>query len=302
MKRLLLFALVLGMAACSAGSGGRAVPSVSDTANGTFRAPLDVLGGAPSMRSLKIALFDAPLANAPGAKVNIALDGIQLLAGGNAIPFSTNAQAQVVNLLDLQDHSLDFDGKAPAGVYSGVRFVINTAGSNVVIGGMTIPIVWGTPRRPVVGPVVAVDISVPFAVLPNGDEHGGTSVDLDFNVMQSVRFVRGTIYIQPSVSGAASAAKISGNVASASGTPVAGAAVVAMDPLGHVVNVTATRTDGSYTLHALPPGFYTIAVRNTYLTASGETLTASGNDANAAPSQRIVLSPHDDLHLGTLTD
>lgn len=304
MKRSLVLALVLGLTACSGSiPGGSTVPSTADS----LRMPLDVLGSAPSVRPLNIALFDAPLVHGQGVKVNIALDGIQLLAGGgSAIPFTSNQSAQVINLIDLQDHSLDFKGQAPAGTYSGVRFVINTAGSNVTIGNYTIPIMWGTPGHVVTGSIVAVDFKVPFAIPPIGNGNplgkGPTSLALDFNVMQSVRFANGAIYVQPSVSGAAAAAQISGKVANKAGKPVSGAAVLATDVLGNVVNVTATRADGSYVIHALPAGFYTVAVRNSYVTKSGETFTASGNDANYAPSQGIVLSPNDDLVLPTLLD
>ena len=78
--------------------------------------------------------------------------------------------------------------------------------------------------------------------------------------------------------------------------------MLATDLTGRVVNVTASGSDGKFTLHALPPGAYTIAVKNSYVTASGETVTATGNDAGAAPSQLVVLSPEDQLELDSLVD
>jgi phosphatidate phosphatase APP1 len=120
--------------------------------------------------------------------------------------------------------------------------------------------------------------------------------------MQSVRFANGTIHVQPSVTAANAAAQVTGTIKNRAGKPVANAAVLATDLTGHLVNVTATASDGTFTLHALPPGAYTIAVKNSHVTASGETITATGNDAGAAPSQFIVLSPEDDLELNSLLD
>ena len=309
MKRLTTAALAFVLAGCSAAIPARvtapAAPLAPESAGASvsvydpasaLRTPLDVLGGAPLLRTLTIALFDAPLSSAD--KVYIALDGIQLLTGGGAVPFSTNYRPQVVNLLDLQDASLQINGKAPLGVYTGIRFIINTAGSNLVTGGVTMPIVWGTPGHPVIGSIVAIDVPVSFAILANGKER----VSLDFNVLQSVRFANGTAYVQPTVSGSAAAAEIHGNVANKAGKPVTGAAVVVTDVLGRVLNVTTTNARGAFTLHALPPGFCTVAVRNTFVSAGGETLTATGNDANASAAQGVVLSPNDDLDLGSLID
>ena len=97
-------------------------------------------------------------------------------------------------------------------------------------------------------------------------------------------------------------AQVAGTIKNRAGKPVASASVLATDLTGHVVNVTATGSDGKFTLHALPPGAYTIAVKNSYVTASGETITATGNDAGAAPSQLVVLSPEDQLELDSLVD
>ena len=292
-------AAALTLTACNvAGPASTLVPGAADAS----RTTQDFLGGAPAAH-IHVALFDAPLQNMPGVKVNIAIDGMQLLNGAGTVPYVTYAKPKITDLIGLQKSSLNFDGSVPSGQYSGVRMLIASAQSNVVIGNMTIPIVWGTPGHPTTSPVVAVDFDVPFAAgkLINGN-NAPTKLTLDFNVMQSVKFYNGSIYVQPSVTGANAAGQVKGQVKNNAGKPVSSASVLAMDLTGHVINVTATDADGNFTLHALPPGTYTIVVKNSFVTASGETVTASGNDAGAAPSQLVVLSPEDNLDLHTLVD
>jgi hypothetical protein len=298
MKIALALIATLLLADCtSSGLSSSAVPNAPTSA---FRQPLDVLGGAPTkLFPVQLALFDAPIPNAGGAQVNVALEGIQLLSGTTTSTFSTFRPEKNVNLIALQKGAMRFDGHVPAGPYTGVRLLIDTAKSNVVLFGYKIPIVWGSPGNPSPAAVIAVDFNVAFGV---GGGGGDTKVTLDFNVMESVKFANGAIYVQPSVTAANAAAQAQGRVRNAAGKPVYDATVLALDLSGHIVNSTATAADGTFVLHALPPGQYTIVVQNSYTTSAGTPVNASGNDAGAAPTQSIVLSPEDNLDLGTLID
>ncbi|HTD34150.1 MAG TPA: carboxypeptidase regulatory-like domain-containing protein [Candidatus Elarobacter sp.] len=299
MKAVVLLA-ALALASCSGGSTLSTVPTGSDS---SLKTPYDVLGGTPMLTSkLKVSLFDAPVSGIPGIAVNMGIDAVQVVKpDGSAVPFVTNAKPDVVNLLDLQDHSEDFSGSAPAGTYSAVRVLIDPKTTNVTIGKFTIPILWGTAAQPLTSSVIAVDFPCTFVLtgLP-----GGTvpHVTLDFNVLRSVKYANGAIYVQPSVSAASSAAQVQGHVRNAAGKNVANASVLAVDVLGNVVNNTVTASDGTFWLHALPPGIYTIQVRNSYVTPLGETITASGNDAGAAPTVPAVLGPNDNVNLNDITD
>jgi hypothetical protein len=290
MKAVLLLA-ALSLAAC--GAPGSMMSAIPAGPSGSTRSASDLLGTAPAAK-LKIMLFDAPISGYPGIKVNIGIDAVQLVRGATAVPFVTNSKPDVVNLLDLRTMSHDFDGSAAAGAYSAVRMLIDSGSSNVTIGKMVIPIVWGTPSKPISAPVIALDFPCTFLLTPLGPP---TKVTLDFNVMQSVRFANGKIYVLPKVQASSSAAQVSGKIRNAAGTPVSNATVLAVDLLGHVVNSTVTQGDGTFQLHALPPGTYTIQVKNHYVTATGDTVNATGADAGAAPSALVILAPNDSLDL-----
>ncbi len=298
MKAVVLLA-ALALASCSGGSTLSALPTGSGS---SLKTPSDVLGGTPMMLSkLQVSLFDAPVNGIPGIKVNMGIDAVQVVKpDGSAAAFVTNAKPDIVNLLDLQDHSEDFNGNAPAGAYSAVRLLIDPKTTNVTIGKFTIPILWGTAAQPLTSSVIAVDFPCTFVLtgLPGPAPH----LTLDFNVLRSVKYANGAIYVQPSVSAANAAAQVKGHVKNVAGKNVASASVLAVDVLGNVVNNTVTASDGTFTLHALPPGIYTIQVRNSYVTPLGETITASGNDAGAAPTVPAVLGPNDNLDLHDITD
>jgi hypothetical protein len=298
MKAVVLLA-ALALASCSGGSTLSALPTGSGS---SLKGPSDILGSPPMLTSkLQVSLFDAPVTGVPGIKVNIGIDAVQVVkADGSAVPFVTNAKPDIVNLLDLQDHSEDFNGSAPAGSYSAVRMLIDPKTTNVTIGKFTIPILWGTAAQPLTSSVIAVDFPCSFALtgLPGPVPH----LTLDFNVLRSVKYANGAIYVQPSVSAASAAAKVQGRVRNAAGKNVANATILALDVLGNVVNNTVSASDGTFTLHAIPAGIYTIQVRNSYVTPLGETITASGNDAGAAPAVPAVLGPNENLNLNDITD
>jgi Carboxypeptidase regulatory-like domain/Domain of unknown function (DUF4382) len=299
MKAVVLVA-ALALASCSAPAS--TMSALPTGAGSSFKTPSDIIGAPPMLTSkLKVSLFDAPVTGIPGIKINIGIDAVQLVtSGGTAVPYVTNAKPDVVNLLDLQNHSEDFNGTAPVGAYGGVRILIDPKTTNVTIGNYMIPIRWGTAAQPLTSSVIAVDFPCTFVLsaLPGAPP----KVTLDFNVLRSVKFANGAIYVQPSVSAASSAAQVVGNVHNAAGKQVTNASILAVDALGNVVNNTVTDSNGTFTLRALPAGLYTIRVQNTYVTPLGETITASGADPNGASSIPVVLGPNDNVSLNSIID
>ena len=306
MKAVLPLLAALSLAACSTPS---ASTSILPGGGGT-RGASDLLGSAPlAPKKLLISLFDAPLPNGSLA-INVAIDGVQLLNGNAVTDWESFSSPDVVNLLDLQSSSHDFDDYAPSGSYTGVRFLINPLGSSVTLDGLSIPIVWGVSSVSSPNASGAADIPVDFNVkftiggqAAGATNNGNTHLALDFNVLQSVSFQNGAIYITPVTSAAEKPGQLKGKVLNRKGKGVGNATVIIANPDGVIVNVTTTHADGSYQLNAIPPGTYNLTVQNSYISKAGTSVAAKGFDAGAKPpSASVTVAPEQHLQLGNLID
>lgn len=311
MKAVLPLLAVLGLAACSS------LPAVSTSAlpgsTGGTRGASDLLGAAPlKPKKLLVSLFDAPL---PGnLAINIAIDGVQLLNGNTVTDWESFSSPDVVDLLQLQSSSHDFNDYAPDGKYTGLRMLVDPVASNVTINGMNIPLVWGvsstTSANTRIGggttAAIPIDFKVNFTVggtAAGASNNGNTHLALDFNVLQSVKFQNGAIYITPSTSAAENPGDVKGSVLNLAGKGVGNATVTLANLNGVVVNVTSTAGNGKFDLHAVPPGTYNITVQNTYMSKSGNAVSASGFDAGVTPpSTTVTVGPEQKLQLDPLTD
>lgn len=302
-------AAILGLSACG-GSHVSALPSKSVAPQThvrhmlSDRRPKDVLGGTPVL-SLKLVLFDAPLvgANAANSQFNAGILGVDAIdTNGDSWQLVANQSAQVVNLLELQSSSLDLGtGSLPAGSYPAVQLLLDPATTSVTYNGATYPVVFVDPNHPWWDPTQMVEaVSVPLSVSGNGGD--SIVATLDFNVFQSADLRDGVVYLTPTVAGGVASPTISGSVVNNAGGPVVNATVVATDGSGNVANTTITGADGSFHLRGINPGGYTISVMNAYTTKAGATVTASGNDAGAAPSTYVVVGPNSQESLQALRD
>ena len=289
---------MLALAACAA---PHVAPPVAETApsSGT-RLPQDTIGGSPPMK-MEIALYDAPLAHAADAHVNLVIMGAEAISNGMARPLAGFAAPVTVDLLALKHTPFTLGGLLPAGAYDAVRLLVDPARSNVVINGHVLPMIFvGTARRGRANPgIVGLESAVAFS----GGPGAALQVAVDFNVLESIAVRGDRAFAAPKLVVAHEAAQLSGRVVNASGRPVAEATVIAFDRTsGRIANTTITEPDGSFVLHALRAGRYHVVVRNAYVTESGENVSASGASSLAGAAIDVLLAPSDRLDIGTLND
>jgi Carboxypeptidase regulatory-like domain/Domain of unknown function (DUF4382) len=301
-----------GLAACSGGahSASTAIPQAQTQSAQKHvrhlkgsRNVQDVSGTAPF--SMSLALYDAPLVGISGsnAKFNAGILGVDAIdANGDSWQLTGGSTPQVVNLFDLQTTALDLgSGTLPAGTYPMVQLLLDPATTTLTYNGNTYPVYFVTRDHPWWDSSQTIEsVSVPLAV--TGTAGSSVTATLDFNVFQSAALRDGAVYLTPTVAGGLGQPRIIGTVANAAGGPVSKATVVATDANGNVANVTATHDDGSFELHGINPGAYTVSVLNTFVTNAGDTVTASGADAADGPSRYVVVGSNSKVQLGTLQD
>jgi len=267
------------------------------------RTKQDFSGTAPF--DLSLMLFDAPLAGLSGsnAKFNAGILGVDAIdTNGDSWQLTGSSTPEVVNLFDLQTTALALgSGTLPAGTYPSVQLLLDPATTTLAYDGHTYPVYFVTSDHPWWDPSQTIEaVSVPLAV--TGTAGASVTATLDFNVFQSATLRDGAVYLTPTVSGGLGQPTIGGTVANAAGGPVSNATVVATDANGKLANVTATHADGTFELHGINPGAYTISVLNTFVTNAGDTVTASGADAGDGPSRSVVVGANSKAQLGTLQD
>ena len=315
MKRLLSVAIagLLTLTACGGPHGAStAVPGSTTTHQHVRhpkllgRQPLDTLGGAPCITfSVSISLYDAPLigATAANAQFNAGILGIDAIdANGDSWQLIANSHPQVVNLLALQTSALNMgQGNLPAGTYPAVQLLLDPATTSVTYNGQTYPAQFVDPTHPWWDPAQTIEaVTVPLTV--TGSNGQTISASLDFNVFQSADLENGVVLLTPTVAAGIGNPSINGTVANAAGAPVANATVIATDANGVVANTSLTGADGSFHLHGINPGGYTISIANTFTTNAGVTVTASGADSGSPATHYVVIGPTSQINLGTLND
>ena len=315
MKGLLSVAIagMLALTACSGPHGAStAVPGSTTTHQHvrhpklSGRQPLEGLGGTPTrLFSLVVDLFDAPLvgASAANAQFNAGILGVDAIDGnGDSWQLIANDQPEVVNLLALQTSALNLgQGNLPDGTYPAVQLLLDPATTSVTYNGQTYPAQFVDPNHPWWDPAQTIEaVTVPLTV--SGSDGQTVSASLDFNVFQSANLVNGVVLLTPTVAAGIGDPAISGTVANAAGAPVANATLIATDANGVVANTSVSGADGSFHLHGLNPGGYTISIANTFTTNAGVTVSASGADAGSPPTRYVVIGPNSQINLGTLND
>jgi hypothetical protein len=271
------------------------VVPVSKSAESGLRLPKNSLGGIPLLQ-IVVNLFDAPLAGSD-AHVNLALVGINAISNGVSTPIMASASPVMVDLLTLQSTAQTYLANVPAGTYDTVQLVVDPTQSNVVQNGATYPVQFGSLSSGS-GSYVGIDAPAAFS----GAANSSVAVTVDFNVLESVAINGGIAQIDPQLVTSTDAADVAGSVQNAAGQPVSGAAVLALDANGNVLNSAITAADGSFDIHALGAGSATIVVENSYVSASGATLQATGADGSAPAARPVAITGGAHINIGTLTD
>jgi Carboxypeptidase regulatory-like domain/Domain of unknown function (DUF4382) len=315
MKRLLSVAIAatLALSACSGPHGAStAVPGSTTTQKHvrhpklSGRQPLDGLGGVPNrLFSLVVDLFDAPLlgATAANAQFNAGILGVDVIdSNGDSWQLIANDKPQVVNLLELQTSALHLgQGSLPEGTYPAMQLLLDPATTSVTYNGQTYPAEFVDPSHPWWDPAQTIEaVTIPLTV--SGSNGQTIAASLDFNVFQSANLTNGVVLLTPTVVAGLGQPSINGTVVNAAGAPVANATIVATDAKGNVANTSVTAADGSFHLHGINPGGYTISIANSYTTNAGVIVTASGADPGSPPSRYVVIGPNSQINLGTLND
>jgi hypothetical protein len=316
--------LIAYLAGCS-GSAGSSLPATQSvgapSSTGTGAAPkaaatsgwlptvaattgtkhtTDVAGGIGTLLfDLDFLLGDASpvIGNLNVSSINLGIDAVNVVYQGQVTTIATYSTPYVVNVMaNGGDPSSIGIGQLYTGNYDHIQFVVDTATSNIVANGQTMPIQfqvgqssqssanagkWTTTS----GNSTTVTMTVGGQFMLGGSP--AAAVMADFNALESLnQNSSGAIVAQPALYAVATAnaAEVQGQVLNANGQPVTNAVVVALDARNRVANTTNTDVNGNFDLHAINAGTYQLVIYNNYTTASGQNIVASGADASQGAS------------------
>jgi hypothetical protein len=314
--------LITYLAGCS-GSAGSSLPATSSVAasgsssgspatstkttsgwlpaasNTTTKHTNDTLGGGLLGFVFGLLLGDASpvIGNLNVTSINLGIDAVNVVYQGQVTTIATYPTPYVVNVMaNGGDPSSIGIGQLYSGNYDHIQFVVDTATSNIVANGTTMPIQFqvGQSSQSSVnaGKGTTTSGNSTTVTMTVGGQFmlGGTpaaSVMADFNALESLnQNSSGQIVAQPTLFAAATAnaAEIQGQVLNANGQPVSNAVVVALSGYGKVANTVNTDVNGNFDLHAINAGTYKLVIYNNYTTASGQNIVASGADASQGAS------------------
>lgn len=301
-----LAAVILSISACSSSAqipGGPA-PSMP-MAPGDYRIrPNDVVGGGHSKNRMLVRMGDVALPNGVNlTQVNLGIDAIYVTdPSGNRVTVASYAPPHVVNVLAYQDGSTTqiASGSVPTITYSSMTIVVDAKSSSVVTSsGAKGPLAFrnlvdkstagfGTTTITATAASsssssVSITFKRSFAVATSGTP----SFDVDFNAFESILPIpysgtQWTTRASLSVAQQGLEGMITGQVVNASGKAVHNAVIVATNASGIAVASTFTDSYGNFLLHTLAGGTYKLTVYNTYTTAAGWHVAATGNTKSNA--------------------
>ncbi|HEY9180626.1 MAG TPA: carboxypeptidase regulatory-like domain-containing protein, partial [Candidatus Baltobacteraceae bacterium] len=194
----------------------------------------------------------------------------------------------------------DSDAKLNGAPHMPVNFLVNVASASSIGAGSTTVTTSDGPGT------VDLVVTQPFTI-PQDHSH---AVRLDYNAFESLNLdaagnllARSSLFVAP----VDDIGRIRGRVVNNNGSPVADATVVAVAPDGSVGNTSFTGSRGNFSVGTLRGGTYKLVIYNTYTTASGRVITASGESASNASVQSfagpdVTISGGDPTSAGTIKD
>lgn len=241
-------------------------------------------------------------------QINLAVIGVDAMSGGTAYPLVTYSSEVMINALKFKTSALELGGaNIPAITYDGLRLKIDPSQSNVVVNGQTYPVAFGsyvkshgTTFVPSGSPTEA---DVDFAMSFSGTS-GTVQLLVDFDAYDSVDLVNNIAQIAPKLHAAVyqQSGVIVGTVLNRGKSPVSGATVQALNPDGTVAATAASANDGTFELHGIAGGSYSIVVLNTFTNDAGVTLSAQNNDPGTVNPISLSLPSGFKLNLGNIRD
>ena len=318
-RKVMLFAAVVSLAACSASQSGSAplggiapaakAPTQGHKGHRHYR-PHDQLGGGT------IRLQDASLPNGSGIQaVNIGIDQIMLTdTQGNVTTVAQYATPKVVNVMAYQDGaSTPIASDVPPMNYSSLTLIVDTASSGIVTSTSATRALtfvnnpsasssgFGvqTSTAPYGPGTVAITFSYPFKTQGNT-----VNIDVDVNLTESL-LPGHSPQIRPSLSVAQAGfdGAAQGILVNSSGAPVTNAIVVAVAGDGSIAATTFTDENGEFLLHTLNAGWYTLTIYNQYVSAAGWIINATNPTSSAMmPGGTVHVVQGQSAQVGTLAD
>ena len=325
-KKLCTLTAALGLSACGmhANPAAPTPQTVQQTAPHMMQ-PMDVVGG-PGGRLLQVLLGDAApdLGGRTLKRLDLGIKEVDAIENGQTTVLATFDQPHIVNVLAHQDDDggdVVADAKIARAEYQQLRLVVDIASSSAKFSGEPkVPVDFlvnvasassaGAGSTTVTtsdGPgAVDMIVTQPFSI-PEDHRH---SVRVDFNAFESLALdsggnllSRASLFVAP----VDDISRITGRVVNSSGNPVSDATVVAVAADGSVGNTSFTNGKGRFTIATLRAGTYQLVIYNTYTTASGRVVTASGETQSNAPAQSftgpsVTTTSGNPTSAGTITD
>lgn len=310
--------LVLGASACAMHSAQTATPPLGNAGSSPAIHPFDTHGG---ISSSSYQLGDAApiVSGSQLLHLNLGIREIDVTdASGHLQVVASYSTPFVVDVLQYQDGSgaTVGSGIASAFGYRQLSLVLDTNSSRAIFADGTVARLQfekGNTSDAGAGATsdtdtdsagrgqVTITDQRPFAL------RGGQTLNIDFNAFESLGNRDGNIvHVRPVLFTAigSNAGRITGQVLNRDGGAVSNGTVVACDSHGGISGSAATDRTGTFDLHTLPAGTYTLVIYNNYTNAAGVSFKAQGSssDRNGGNGLTVIVTPGTTTSVGTIRD